>query len=120
MISVSFSDCQEVRMGSPFSVCKLHLTGAWVPNIEGAWLGLYAHSVDGRRLALAKWDFVKNQPGFRIVFVDEELKSVEESDRISGCCESIAWGQDVIFWKAFLSQTDRRNGEVKPKRTIHE
>jgi len=50
---------------------------------------------------LVEWDTAGNTPGFRVVLVDEKQKSVEVSQRILGCCESLAWGADVIVWKAF-------------------
>jgi hypothetical protein len=102
MITVKFSNCYEIRMGSPYQICRLHLTGEWAPELEQrGWLPVHACSPDGRYLALAEWDTAENKPGFRLVLIDEERKTVEVSQRVLGCCESLAWGEDAILWKAF-------------------
>lgn len=89
-------------MGSPYKTCKLYLAGEWVPELEqGGWLAVQAHSPDGRYLALARWDTAENTPGFRVVLIDEKQKTAEVSQRIPGCCESIAWRANAIVWKAF-------------------
>src|SRR5258706_5793689 len=102
MITAHFSHCDEIRMGSPYQICSLHLSGEWTPDLgEGGWQPLNCASPDGRYLALVKWDTAENMPGFRVVLIDEERKSVDSSQRILGCCESLTWGDDVIYWKAF-------------------
>jgi hypothetical protein len=102
MIAVQFLNCGEIRMGSPFQMCGLRLTGEWTPNLgEYGWQPLYARSPDGRYLALVEWDTAGNTPGFRLVRIDEKQKSFETSQRILGCCEALNWQDDAIFWKAF-------------------
>ena len=102
MITAHFSDCFEVRMGSPFQMCRLRLEGEWTPNLdELGWLPLCSHSPDGRYLGLVEWDTAKNVPRFRVVVVDMKLKTVERSESISGCCESISLSDSEVFWKAF-------------------
>jgi len=102
MITAHFSRCHEIRMGSPYQICSLHLTGKWTPDLgERGWQPLYCGSPDGRYLALAEWDTAENVPGFRVVLIDEKEKSVASSQRILGCCESLTWGDDAIHWKAY-------------------
>jgi hypothetical protein len=102
MITVHFSNCNEIRMGSPYQIGSLRLEGDWTPDLkERGWQSLLSRSQDERYLCLVEWDTVGNTPGFRVVLVDEKQKSVEVSQRILGCCESLAWGEDVIIWKAF-------------------
>ena len=102
MITAHFSGCHEIRMGSPYQMCRLHLSGEWTPDLEEyGWQPLYSRSPDGRYLALVEWNTAENLPGFRIVLIDEKRKSVEWSQRILGCCESLAWGDNVIYCKAF-------------------
>jgi hypothetical protein len=85
MITVHFSRCHEVRMGSPYRICSLHLRGEWTPDLgERGWQPLYCSSLDGTYLALVEWDIADNMPGFRVVLVDEKRKSVESSPRILG------------------------------------
>lgn len=102
MITAKFINCFEVRMGSPYKICRLHLTGEWTPDLEpGGWLPAQSRSCDARYLALARWNIVGNMPGFQIFLIDEKEKTVEVSQRIPGCCESLTVGENVIFWKAF-------------------
>lgn len=102
MITAHFSDCNEIRMGSPYQIACLRLEGDWIPELrEGGWQPLFSRSPDERYLCLVEWDIAGNKPGFRVVLVDEKQKCVEFSQRILGCCESLAWGDDVIVWKAF-------------------
>lgn len=91
-------------MGSPHQACRISFTGGWVPELDlrWSWIPLQAYSNDGKILALAKWDILGNSPGFRIVVIDEGQRTVKQSKRISGCCESLAWEQGLISWKAFV------------------
>ena len=75
MITVEFSNCHEVRMGSPYKTCELLLSGEWVPKLElGGWLAIQTRSSDERYLALARWDTAANMPGFRVALIDQKEK----------------------------------------------
>lgn len=93
MLEPTFSKCSEIRMGSPYSCCKLQLEGRWVPKLTtDGWQNLWAKSQNGRLLALVAWAInKKNEPGFRIVVIDSKTKKVHKGKRVSGCCKSIAW-----------------------------
>ena len=102
MITVLFSNCHEIRMGSPYQICSVRLKGGWIPELEErAWQPLHSRSLDGQYLCLVEWDILENTPGFRVVLIDEQRKTVETSHRIPGCCEALTWGDQVIVWKAF-------------------
>jgi len=102
-IAYQFLDCHEVRMGSPFKMCRLALSGAWTPRLnEYGWTPVAVESPDGRYLALVCWDNAGNTPGFRVVLIDIERRSVSTSLRIVGCCcQLLTWRVDSIAWKAF-------------------
>jgi hypothetical protein len=102
-IAFEFLDCHEVRMGSPFKMCRLALRGEWIPKLnEFGWTPVAAESPDGQYLALVHWDDEGNRPGFRVVLIDIEQRSVSISPRIVGCCcQSLTWRTDSIAWKAF-------------------
>lgn len=93
-----FDDCAEIRMGSPFRLCRLRLEGSWIPPVpkDQGWQNLSATSPDGRFVALIRWDIVANDPGFRVLDVDCSDRKVRTSERIHGCCESLAWRNEVF------------------------
>jgi len=101
MLDVSFVDCSEIRMGSPFGVCAVVLTGKWVPDVpRDGWQNLSATSPDGRFSALLRWDTPHNDPGFKIAIIDSIGQTVDWSERHPGCCESIAWHDGAFTWRA--------------------
>jgi hypothetical protein len=93
-----FDDCAEIRMGSPFRLCRLRLDGAWIPLVpnDQGWQNLSAASPNGRFVALVRWDVVGNEPGFRILTVDCDDRTVQTTERIPGCCESLAWRDETF------------------------
>lgn len=104
MLRAYFDDCAEIRMGSPFRLCRLRLDGPWIPPVlnDDGWQNLSAASPNGRFVGLVRWDIVSNNPGFRILTVDCRDRKVQTSERIDGCCESLAWRDDVFvptIWK---------------------
>ncbi len=95
-------------MGSPFQMCSLRLEGEWTPSLhQRGWLPLCSHSPDGRYLGLVERDTSKNVPRFRVVVVDMKLKTVERSESILGCCESVSLSDSEVFWKAFPESQGR-------------
>jgi hypothetical protein len=106
-----FSGQTEIRMGSPFRIAHMRLEGDWVPDLpEGAWQDLYAHSDNGKMTALIRWDIPNNEPGFRLVIIDVQHKTVDESERIPGCCESLEWRGGGFAYRSF--------GFRKPNQTV--
>jgi len=98
MLRAYFDDCTEIRMGSPFRLCRLRLDGSWIPPVPNdlGWQNLSATSPNGRFVALVRWDHVANNPGFRILTVDCRDHTVQTTERTPGCCESLAW-RDGVF-----------------------
>ena len=94
-IQPNFSGKSEIRMGSPFNVADLELlqlAGNWMPDLPPYdWQDICAHSKDGNILGLIRWDTEDNEPGFHLVMIDAKRKTVEETERIMGCCESLEW-----------------------------
>lgn len=89
-------------MGSPYSLCEVALSGDWIPSLgKRPWQPVHARSTDGNILVLVEWQIVNNNPGFRLVVVNEKRQTVQAHSRISGCCESLTWTADGVMWKAF-------------------
>ena len=99
MLSVTFCDVAEIRMGSPFNSCRLSLNGDWIPEIGlDDYQDKYAESPGKEYLALVKWDVKQNNPGFRLVIVDSRGRTVTTSSRVSGCCQSLEWVTGGFRW----------------------
>lgn len=91
-------------MGSPYSCCDIVLSGEWIPSLgKRSWQPVHAYNPDGNILVLVEWQIVNNNPGFRLVVIDEQRRTIQEHARISGCCESLTWTVDGVAWKAFPS-----------------
>jgi hypothetical protein len=92
-----FSEQSEIRMGSRFNHAYLDLEGDWVPDLpRDGWQDLYAYSGDGKILALIRWETEDNEPGFRVVMIDLQRKTVEETERIPGCCRTLEWSRQGV------------------------
>lgn len=106
MLSVAFSNCGEIRMGSPYNVCDLELTGAWVPDLPNRdWQDRTAASPDGRYIGLVFWDDTKgNEPWFRVVTLDCTRKTVVVSDAVEGCCKRLFWNGSEFSYDRSLYQ----------------
>ena len=101
-INPVFIGCGEIRMGPPYNHAYLDLEGDWVPDLpRDGWQDLFAHSHDGEILALVRWDPDNNKPGFRLVVIDAEKKTVEESERIPGCCDTLEWSTSRFKYHTF-------------------
>jgi hypothetical protein len=105
LIRVRFVNPVEIRMGSPYCACRVHLSGAWVPDLPNAGDGfqnLRAWSPDGRHLGLVQWEIRKNDPGFRIVIIAVRQRRVLISPRVAGCCESLKWDGRGFKYQALV------------------
>jgi hypothetical protein len=101
-MKVGFYDCMEIRMGSAFQICRLRIRGPWIPRLQEDWQDRVAHSPDGRFTALVAWAIdEKNEPGFRIVVLDEQRQRIIRSRRIRGCCEEIGWEDGGVTYRSF-------------------
>lgn len=98
MIRVRFKDVGEIRMGSPYSICRLELSGGKIPELpETDWQDRRAYSPDKRFLGLVRWDTPGNEPGFRIFTIDSARGTHTVSRRIKGCCVKLSWDRKHGF-----------------------
>jgi hypothetical protein len=105
-IRVAFRECTEVRMGSPYKVCRVELQGGWVPTLPEGGQGfqdLAAWSADGHLLALVRWSTPSNSPGFKILVVSVPEQKIHTSRRIKGCCQSLVWEAHECRYTAWLT-----------------
>jgi hypothetical protein len=93
---VAFIDPQEIRMGSPFNVCRLVLEdGDRLSLPDRPWQDIHARSQGQELHALAYWD-IQSSPGFRVVVCSPVTGAIHESQRFAGCCKALAWhGQQL-------------------------
>ena len=105
-LGIRFHHATEIRMGSPYQLCRIRWSGAWTPNLPTTdWQDWAVWREDGSVVALVRWDTPGNQAGFRIVVIDCVARTVETSERFPGCCEALAWvGLDTLAWRAFPDQ----------------
>jgi len=89
-------------MGSPYNACDLRLSGQWIPRLpDVTWQDKLACSPDGSYVALVYWDFVDNQPGFRVVVIDTISQLVSEYGQSEGCCDRLWWDDEGLHWQTF-------------------
>ena len=100
MIEVAFANCDEIRMGSPWRRCDVEIRGEWSPDLPATdWLEVFATSTSREQVALVRWDIRDNEPGFRVVTVDANDRTVTESPRIEGICAELTWDEDGPHWR---------------------
>ncbi len=88
---VSFTNQNEIRMGSPFNVASPIITGAFVPSMgRRDFQDLALVSSPGSVCYLIEWQIEGNDPGFRVIRLDENSRSQALSHRIHGCAKAIA------------------------------
>ncbi len=112
---VDFADKMEIRMGSPFNICKILFKDFVVPNFEpSGFQDIYAWNQDFKYLALVKWNInANNEPGFNIYVIDVLTKNIAlYSDRIEGICKEINFLNDSIEY-IVLKNEDGKNVQVK-------
>lgn len=100
---VRLTNIDEVRMGSSYNNCNIELVGTdkiKLPN--GGWQDKYAWSENSEALALIRWDFENNIPGFHLFLIDTKTGQTKESPRIFGLPNSISFAADKIKINKFL------------------
>jgi hypothetical protein len=115
-LGIRFHHVMEIRIGSPYRLCQIRWSGAWTPDLPTTdWQDWQVWQAAGHRVALVRWDTSDNQPGFRIVVIDDQMRTVDTSERFSGCCEALTWvGPDTLAWRAFPDQQgDYRTGRAR-------
>ncbi len=95
---IEFIEPQEIRMGSSYNHCGIKLIGDTKINLEnGWWQDTYAWNDNYTKLALVKWNLDNNEPGFHIVIIDVTTGKRQETKRIFGCINSIAFKTDKLL-----------------------
>jgi hypothetical protein len=110
---VYFEDVEEIRMGSPYNICDVRITGAWVPDIDlTEFQDLVCYSMNGA-VGLVRWDITpENDPGFRVIIACPREKQTHESAHIAGCCEKIRWEDDSVAWCSTSGESGMFSGDV--------
>lgn len=111
---ITFKHISEIRHGSPYNLVELTHTAHRNISLKtnNDWQDKLSWSPNAEYLALVKWDFVKEEPGFIIILLDTNSGEITESARIQGCCEKIILGNDLsVNYKTFtlLSENNEEN-----------
>lgn len=114
-LKVNFLDVSEIRMGSPYHICRLELKGLDLPFIEDLteFQDIYSWSDDYKYLALVRWNTENNEPGFHLLIFDIKKKRVKETKRFEGCCSKVYFQNGVFNFKSFLP-AGNQHGDVNP------
>ncbi len=74
-------------MGSPFNVCNLNLEGDYIPDLSNLeFQDIAIISNDQHTIYLVIWEIKNNEPGFKIMKLDENRKISIFSEYIKGIC----------------------------------
>lgn len=115
-IEVIFSNCDEIRMGSPFNICEIELRGAKeiVLNKSG-WQDKYCWSKDYKNLCLIKWNGENNIPSFNAVLIDVDNWKMYKTNKIDGCCAEVSFKDDTFFCRNSkgIVVVIAKNGEIR-------
>lgn len=90
MYNLAFKNICEIRMGSPFNVAEVVLSGEYVPDLSSFTfqdIGL----VDSKEgvVYLVQWEIEHNVPGFRIWRISSVEQKVYKTDKLNGCCKKM-------------------------------
>lgn len=117
-LKVTFINPQEIRMGSPYNVCKIGLEGKH--NIKlGAledWQDKYAF-IDSKHVVFIKYDVAGNNPGFHFVTFNLDTGARWESERIEGLLNNFdVYDKEIKYNKFFyqkgLAATDQNSNNT--------
>ena len=99
-IEVRFHNCREGGGGGDLRTCLLELQGEWVPLLPiDSWSDRTARAVDGRRLALVRWDGEASPwSAFRVFVLDLDLRLVVRGPHVEGRCEALWFSDDGTLW----------------------
>ncbi len=110
---IQFDNIVEIRMGSPYNACAISFRGADTIKIPAAtWQDKYAWSSGFTKLALVKWDFDNNDPGFKLFIIELASGKALESPRISGLLDHLSFVGDKIVYNKFLYDKERSTNGV--------
>lgn len=90
MYKLEFINSCEIRMGSPFNIADVKLTGQFVPNFDGIEFQDKGRTSESKNeVLLVQWMIIDNDPGFIVWKISATDHSIKKSSRISGCCQNI-------------------------------
>ncbi len=108
MYQLKFINPFEIRMGSPFNVAEVALTGDFLPNLaDKSFQDIGAVTANGNVCYLIEWKVLeKNSPGFQLWKISELDRSVSKSKVIPGCCEALFISEQGILLRIFGRKDD--------------
>ncbi|WP_374035515.1 hypothetical protein ACES2I_07315 [Bdellovibrio bacteriovorus] len=94
---LSFSNANEIRMGSPLKVADVELRGPFIPDMKGySFQDVGLVSQDGLHCFLIQWTPGKNEPRFQVWHLDGKKKMLTVSPIFTGGCYGIKEINDGI------------------------
>ena len=106
-VEIKLSNISEVRMGSPYNMCDIEIISAANFQLpKSGWQDKYAWSEDFKKLALIRWDFTNNEPGFRLYIVNFETNLFQEFSRSLGLPKNVSFPNDdrVVINKFYFNK----------------
>lgn len=98
-LNIQFKNIREIRMGSPYNLCEIEISGSWIPPLQTYdWQDLIAYNPDKRHIALIQWNTTGNIPGFHVVRIDSKLQKWHKTKRIPGICKKVFWENEGFKW----------------------
>ena len=95
MYSLDFKNKGEIRMGSPYNLADVRLSGEFVPDFRGCeFQDKGSVNQTGDAVALVQWAIENNSPGVIVWMISEKDRLLKKSRRLSGCCEGIRFLND--------------------------
>jgi hypothetical protein len=107
---VVISNVDELRMGSPYNTCNIHVTGIELDLPQTGWQDKYVWSANSRYLVLVRWNLQQNNPGFNFIIIDSIYLKIQRSEKIPGLLEVIEVANQVIKYRKFLYDRDKSKG----------
>lgn len=113
-LQIDFINQREIRMGSPYNLCEIRLSGKINIKLENnAWQDLALWTNDNKYLILVKWNLEKNEPGFHFVIFNIATGDNIISERIMGCLNSMEFENGKIKYnKFFYTGQKTEDGEL--------
>jgi hypothetical protein len=112
-LQVTFSNRQEIRMGSPYMRADLKIEGIDIAIPNASWQDKFAISKDNKFIALVSFDLAGNEPAFKIYIIDTDKKTIRKTKRIFGLVNNISIVERKIKFNKFLyDKTKSKTGEL--------
>ena len=105
---IRMSHIEEIRMGSPYYGCDIELIGFDKIKLpKHGWQDKYAWTDDSKQLALIKWNFESNKPGFHLFLIDVQTGQTKESPILFGLPNNISFTGNKIKINKFLYDKEK-------------